>query len=1257
VGGTSNYAVFSPTAIGWQNITLPSPALLTAGTVYHITVRYDSETIGTSNYIALRRMGTLENNYRVLENTIDPWLNVILTGVIQNYEPIFALKYSDGTYGSNPYDTATQHNIYGVNWFSETWTQSDTQTVTGINIPLLRVGSPVDKLYVVLRCETDLQDIATIIIPQYDISTVLQWYEKYFDNPVSLEDGKIYRLILKSPSSASGAYFGCESLLTTTSGSLTYDGINSVYGVSANSGTLWTPTNTRDLTYILLGNNTTMGNWVVHVVHDAAVDSEAQRCADFAWEYWAKPKYSNQGLLVFGTTAGTISWQVIISPNYVTAITSPVIGAGGIHPWVQLKSCPSTINGNTRILGIVMEGTYFDIGAIGWNGFTFSIMGSDIISSDATTLTYECFEVEFMKSQPETIASVTSITNTDVGHSWLTGWEYRKSHVINPSTGSGTNYQMKITVHYGSGVDDGANVYLNGNCRPDFGDVRFTDDNGITLLDYWIGEKVNSNYAIFWVEIADDLSSISRTIYLYYGNLVATSIANGDNTFIFFDDFESGLSKWTGIGQLEGPYSELSSQHKMVTTSDGTIHLVSDSVYTPGSGSSYIKHSVSRDSGITWNTAIVKTTTPGKIALPAVAKDSSDNLYMVYGWYASADGKIYFRKGTVNKSNPSLWTWSWGADIVIDATTVNGAPDIAVDSHGYIHVAYLRTINAKAQWARSTNGGTTWTRVDTNFVDDYLLVSVGIDSNDNVYLGAGRFSGGRDVMFSVEKITYGGGTTWTQGTPVVVSTKKAGVGQLNVLPDDRICVLYTLGDEPTIVFRKTTNPRDVSSWDAEVLIESGIVGTSNDFTFAYENVNHFKVIYLSAQWHNGLDLVSKESFDGGATWSAITQLTNTATSKRAPTSLRQMVGGKVFLIYRDYADWETKNGNLLFLTDTPSIPIIIYGSSPTISVDYAYSGDKSMKFLPLITSAIQKVGGPTTNHAVHVSFYDQLSPLTEYGAFSFDAGESETSYIGIINDITQYEYRLQGVDYNSGVTRTQGWHEFVSRMSPSLKEFLIDGNLMPVTGTNNYGGIIIMTSATINQMNSYWDAVFETKYISPEPSHGIWSLEDNGSITTSIVYSTMSSSTNTITQTTVITSTISNTINTTICETSTETSDTTTTTITTSTISSITNTENGFTITVTEILPTINTDFTVVGVPCTITFTYLATQSHSPLETLTLLTTITIGGIPVVLATSTYTTTVNTGILVFGQGWSILIVPILVFAGLIVLVVFGKKRR
>jgi hypothetical protein len=130
--------------------------------------------------------------------------------------------------------------------------------------------------------------------------------------------------------------------------------------------------------------------------------------------------------------------------------------------------------------------------------------------------------------------------------SWLEGWQYRKSHVINPASGAGTGYQIRITVHYGSGTDSGEHVYLNGKCRTDFGDIRFTDDDGVTELAYWMEEKVDGDHAIFWVKVNDDLSTTQQTIYIYYGNPTATTTSNPNATFIFFDHFTSlNTSIWT----------------------------------------------------------------------------------------------------------------------------------------------------------------------------------------------------------------------------------------------------------------------------------------------------------------------------------------------------------------------------------------------------------------------------------------------------------------------------------------------------------------------------------------------------------------------------------------------------------------------------------------------------------------------------------------------------------------------------------------
>lgn len=142
------------------------------------------------------------------------------------------------------------------------------------------------------------------------------------------------------------------------------------------------------------------------------------------------------------------------------------------------------------------------------------------------------------------------------GEGWLSGYGYRQGHVITHAAGSGTGYQMRYDVFKAAGSSSGSSIYLNTHCRDDFADIRFTRDDGSTLLDHFMESVVSGTSAIFWVEVSDDLSSVDQTIYVYYDNAAASSGSSGSATFpILFEDFESyslgnldGQDGWTPYG-------------------------------------------------------------------------------------------------------------------------------------------------------------------------------------------------------------------------------------------------------------------------------------------------------------------------------------------------------------------------------------------------------------------------------------------------------------------------------------------------------------------------------------------------------------------------------------------------------------------------------------------------------------------------------------------------------------------------------------
>jgi len=106
-------------------------------------------------------------------------------------------------------------------------------------------------------------------------------------------------------------------------------------------------------------------------------------------------------------------------------------------------------------------------------------------------------------------------------------------------------------------VDPEPSLVMEHNCRADFGDIRFTDSDGITELSYWMEQKVDGDYAIFWVKIPSiPQSPETKTIYIYYGKEDATTTSDGKATFDFFEGWETcDLAGWTVNANGDGAAS------------------------------------------------------------------------------------------------------------------------------------------------------------------------------------------------------------------------------------------------------------------------------------------------------------------------------------------------------------------------------------------------------------------------------------------------------------------------------------------------------------------------------------------------------------------------------------------------------------------------------------------------------------------------------------------------------------------------------
>ena len=133
----------------------------------------------------------------------------------------------------------------------------------------------------------------------------------------------------------------------------------------------------------------------------------------------------------------------------------------------------------------------------------------------------------------------TTLTQSTCGT--YSAWQYRVPVIITNSGGALTDYQVLITMNT-------AALIAGGKMRSDCGDIRVTDSDECTALSYWIEpQTINTTATNIWVKVPTIPANSTKTIYIYYGNASASSLSNGDNTFMFFDDFDDGVvntSKW-----------------------------------------------------------------------------------------------------------------------------------------------------------------------------------------------------------------------------------------------------------------------------------------------------------------------------------------------------------------------------------------------------------------------------------------------------------------------------------------------------------------------------------------------------------------------------------------------------------------------------------------------------------------------------------------------------------------------------------------
>lgn len=128
----------------------------------------------------------------------------------------------------------------------------------------------------------------------------------------------------------------------------------------------------------------------------------------------------------------------------------------------------------------------------------------------------------------------------------FSGWKYfRTVSVNNPSSTSLNDIQIPIYLDT-KVLLDSAKLQING------ADLRVTDEN-CSPLPFYVGISMRDSVEAVWVKLPSLPANDTVLLQVYYGNDTASVSSNGDETFLFFDDFSAdtvNTNKWEAIGSF-----------------------------------------------------------------------------------------------------------------------------------------------------------------------------------------------------------------------------------------------------------------------------------------------------------------------------------------------------------------------------------------------------------------------------------------------------------------------------------------------------------------------------------------------------------------------------------------------------------------------------------------------------------------------------------------------------------------------------------
>lgn len=403
--------------------------------------------------------------------------------------------------------------------------------------------------------------------------------------------------------------------------------------------------------------------------------------------------------------------------------------------------------------------------------------------------------------------------------SWLSGYLYRKLKPVNATAaGAQTDYQVKLKVGESSGSPT-PDIHCEEHCEDFPNDIRFTGPDEQSKHSYWVesitGESPN-RLAKIHIKIPTIPSEGSIDLYMYYGKSADSGESNGDNTFLFFDDFDGdSLNAISTSGDIvvSGDANKYEAWPGIAKYSNGDLFAVYRTCDTNthsycSTGKVVIRKST--DDGQSWGSEITIVDAVNNDERNAniliFDNDGTETILVVYNTHngtGSAD-RVYIKK-SIDGGN------SWGNAIAITPGSERRAYGVPILlSNGKI---LIPIDNSMSPWKvfviESSDGGDNWTEyeVATDAVHQINEMSI-IETKTE-----GSFTGGvyAIVRTEVSPYTYykttstDYGHNWSALSAVtdISNTHKTPISLYRAPNGEILSVRSTNGDD--LVIHESTN--------------------------------------------------------------------------------------------------------------------------------------------------------------------------------------------------------------------------------------------------------------------------------------------------------------------------------------------------------------------------------------------------------------------------------------------------------------------